>query len=117
MWRCAILMAAFLAPAIADEEADRQAKMLIQQLGDNNFEVREHATKQLQEIGEVIRPLVERAAKEAEEAEVRTRAGVILRELDAARNRARRMHVVGVYQPSGEHFRRGQKGTFYLLTA
>src|SRR6476659_9601519 len=104
MWRCTILLAVFLAPAVADEEADRQAKALIEQLGDSNFEVRERATKQLQELGESIRPLVERVAKDTKEAEVRTRAGLILRELDAARNRARKMHVVGVYQASGEHF-------------
>jgi hypothetical protein len=104
MWHCAILAVVFLAPAVADEGADRRAKTLIQQLGDSSFEVREKATRQLQELGEAVRPLVERAAKEAEEAEVRTRAAVVLRELDAARNRAIKMHVVGVYQASGDHF-------------
>lgn len=55
---------------------------LIRQLGDEDFETREKATRLLEEQGEVARPLLSKAASESKDAEIRKRAEDLLALLD-----------------------------------
>ncbi|HWY86352.1 MAG TPA: DUF1583 domain-containing protein [Gemmataceae bacterium] len=65
---------------------EKAVRALIAELGDDSFDKREAAQKRLADIGEPARPLVQKAAKESADLEVRERAGKVLLELN---NRAR----------------------------
>jgi hypothetical protein len=97
--RRALLLAALLLPfpvalAIADDAPKTQSPPAakaadaaqidrwIQRLGDEDFRVREEASKQLQTIGEPARAALEKAMKGSESLEVRWRAEQLLRRLD-----------------------------------
>jgi WD40 repeat protein len=82
---CATFVAAcslaFDSPSQEKKEAadEKTIRALIQQLGDDSFEVREAADKRLAAMGEPALGLLEKAAAESKDAEVRTRAEQIMR--------------------------------------
>jgi WD40 repeat protein len=68
----------FGAPPAAEEEKIRK---LIQQLGDDDFDKRQEATKQLEALGQAALPLLRKASKESPDAEVRRRTADLVADL------------------------------------
>jgi hypothetical protein len=71
-------------PAALSHEEEARVKQLIDNLGSDDFRIREGATKELTEMGARIRPQLEAASKSTV-AEVRFRADQVLRKLDGVR--------------------------------
>src|SRR4051812_15226862 len=83
---------------LAIDEA--QTAKLIQKLGDEDWKVREAASKDLLNVGEAARGPLERAASNSANPELKLRAEALLATLSRPE-----VHVVGVYEPGGQHFR------------
>jgi WD40 repeat protein len=85
--RWLVLFVTFLASsacvATAAEPVEAEIARLIKQLGSNDFDVRERASKQLESIGEPIRVALEKAAAESDDEETRERALALLKLLDS----------------------------------
>lgn len=62
-----------------DAPADVKIEELVRQLGSEDFSVRENADRELRKIGKPAVPELEKAARDAEDLEVRDRAAQILR--------------------------------------
>src|SRR4051812_3722036 len=67
-------------PAVADDPDDKEIARLVKQLGDDDFDTREAATKRLQEIGKPAVGALVRAMK-SNDLEVRRRAEAVLTEI------------------------------------
>ncbi len=80
--RCVALLLLMLpfVPAVAVADGDTEVERLIKQLGSDEFDERETATKRLQEIGDPALDALDKAATSAD-AEVRLRAECILDKL------------------------------------
>ena len=61
-----------------DATDEKAIRALIDQLGDNSFDKREAAAKRLTAIGEAALGLLEKAAKEGADLEMRSRAGQLV---------------------------------------
>ena len=61
---------------VAAAPDDAEIARLVKQLGDDDFDQREAATKQLEAIGEPARAALHEAAAFSKDAEIRQRAGV-----------------------------------------
>ena len=59
---------------------DQEVASLIRQLGSDDFQKREAASKQLETIGEPVRPALKKAAAASDDAEIRARAKGLLRD-------------------------------------
>jgi WD40 repeat protein len=82
---CFWLMLSFVPVALAADLDDAQIARLIKQLGSDDFQVREVATKRLAELGEPALPALRRAST-SDDAEVRFRAAQIIPAIVAAIN-------------------------------
>jgi hypothetical protein len=71
-----------LAQAKQEQVDEKTIRDLIQQLGDESFEKREDATKRLAGIGEPAIDLLQQAAKDNPDAEIRQRAGELANSMD-----------------------------------
>src|SRR4051812_1498309 len=68
--------------AVADDEADsKEVARLIEQLGDDDVDVRRAADKRLLELGEKALPQLRKAAKDHPDADVRLRAIILERNI------------------------------------
>ena len=114
LWAGALVVAALALPgdqacrAHEPAQVNSAAKIaeLIRRLGDTDFQVREKAAAELLKQGEVARKQLQQAARDANDAEIRTRAPMIVKQLDELRRKASGVHVVGLYEASSrQHFR------------
>jgi WD40 repeat protein len=79
---CVVLLALACAAALADAPPDaKEIARLIEQLGDDDVEVRRAAEDKLKEIGEPALALLREAGKSHADADVRLRAAVLARSL------------------------------------
>jgi hypothetical protein len=66
-----------------DPTDEKSIRALIMQLGDDSFETRDAADKRLAAIGEAALELLQKAAKESADAEVRERAGQLVQRIES----------------------------------
>lgn len=64
------------------EEQFEKAKRLVGELGDDNWQVREQATKDLTRMGEIVEPLIKEAMK-SDDPEIQARAKVIWKNINS----------------------------------
>src|SRR5262245_12707767 len=84
-WLCCVLSGCLAVAAFAAAPPARtpaQWLKWIDQLGDDDDDVRKKAEKKLDELGEGVQPALEKAAKKHADADVRLRAALLVAAID-----------------------------------
>src|SRR5205814_6087496 len=74
---CLVLPLPFV-PAVAADTDDAEIARVVKQLGDDDFDMREAASKELEAIGEPARPALLEAAASSADLEIRQRASGLI---------------------------------------
>src|SRR5688500_4936002 len=73
-WALAVLLVCWFGPPARSQPDDKQLARLIEQLGDDDIDVRKGAEKKLTEVGEPALDMLRKAAKESRDADVKLHA-------------------------------------------
>src|SRR4051812_44961295 len=81
-WALAVLMVCQVGPPARSQRDDRQLAGLIEQLGDDDSDVRKAAEKKLTEVGEPALDLLRKAAKDSRDADVKLHAMALVKAIE-----------------------------------